>query len=134
MGSMTFLGDLGNIVTLLGSIIIAKILGGGGTALLMPGPLGLLIGLVIGLVTLSLGKGIMIDWLKGVELPTLARGIISERRVRTALIEQQSEFEAKIREALLNNLPAFDNLLDSSAESITGALHKAADKAVLLIR
>jgi len=134
MGNLTFLGDLGNIVTLLGSIIIAKILGGGGTALLMPGPLGLLIGLVIGLVTLSLGKGIMIDWFKGVELPTLTRGLISESRVRTALIEQQGEFAAKIREALLNNLPAFDGFLNSSAESITAALHKAADKAVLLIR
>ncbi len=134
MGSLTFLGDIGNIVTLLGSIIIAKILGGGGTALLMHGPLGLLIGLVIGLVTLSLGKGIMIDWLKGVELPTLARGLISESRVSNALLEQQGEFDAKIREALSNNLPAFNELLDSSAESITGALHKAADKAVLLIR
>ena len=134
MGSLTFLGDIGNIVTLLGSIIIAKILGGGGTALLMHEPLGLLIGLVIGLVTLSLGKGIMIDWLKGVELPTLARGLISESRVSNALLEQQGEFDAKIREALSNNLPAFNELLDSSAESITGALHKAADKAVLLIR
>ena len=134
MGSMTFLGALGNVVTLLGSVIIAKILGGGGTALLMHGPLGFLIGLVIGLVTLSLGKGIMIDWLKGVELPTMARGLISESRVKTALVEQRSEFEQKIREALMNNLPAFDDLLDSSAESITSALHKAADKAVLLIR
>jgi molecular chaperone DnaK (HSP70) len=134
MGSMTFLGDVGNVVTLLGSIIIAKILGGGGTALLMPGPLGLLIGLVIGLVTLSLGKGIMIDWFKGVELPTLARGLISESRVKTALTEQQGEFEEKIHEALANNLPAFNDLLGALAQSITDALHKAADKAVLLIR
>ena len=37
-----------NLVTVLGSILIAKILGGGGTALLLPGPLGLVIGMVIG--------------------------------------------------------------------------------------
>ena len=134
MGNMTFLGDIGNIVTVLGSIIIAKILGGGGTALLLPGPLGLLIGLVIGLVTLSLGKGIMIDWFKGVELPTMARSLISESRIKMALIEQQGEFAEKIREALFTNLPVFNEFLDSIAQSITGALHQAADRAVLLIR
>jgi hypothetical protein len=134
MGNMTFLGDIGNMVTLLGSIIIAKILGGGGTALLLPGPLGLLIGMVIGLVTLSFGKGIMIDWLKGVELPTMARGLISENRVKTALVEQQGEFAGKIREALFTNLPAFNEFLDSIAKSIADALHKAADRAALLIR
>jgi hypothetical protein len=101
---------------------------------LMHGPLGLLIGLVIGLVTLSLGKGIMIDWLKGVELPTMARGLISESRVKTALVEQQGEFAEKIQEALFSNLPVFNEFLDSIAQSITGALHQAADRAVLLIR
>jgi hypothetical protein len=134
MGNMTFLGDISNIVTVLGSILIAKILGGGGTALLLPGPLGLLIGMVIGLVTLSLGKGIMIDWFKGVEVPIMARRLISESRIKTALAEQQGAFTEKIRAALLANLPAFNEFLDAIARSITGALHQAADRAVLLIR
>lgn len=134
MGNMTFLGDIGTLVTVLGSIIIAKILGGGGTALLLPGPLGLLIGLVIGLVTLSLGKGMMIDWLKGMELPTLARGLIAESRVEAALMKQQGEFTEKIREALSTHLPVFNEFLDAIARSITAALHQAADRAVLLIR
>ena len=134
MSNMTFLGDIGNLVTVLGSILIAQIVGGGGTALLLPGPLGLVIGMVIGLVTLSLGKGIMIDWLKSVELPILARGLITESRVKTALVEQQGEFTEKIHDALLASLPTFNEFLDAIAQSITDALHKAADRAVLLIR
>ena len=51
-----------------------------------------------------------------------------------ALVEQQGEFAEKIREALFANLPAFNEFLDSTAKSIADALHKAADRAALLIR
>jgi len=134
MGEMTFLGDISNVVTLLGSLIIAKVLGGGGTALLLHGPLGLLIGFVIGLVTMSIGRGVLMDWLKSVDLLMIGRGLISESRIRTALSDKQAEFEEKIRESLNNNLPAFSELLETIHEAIKAALHKAADRAALLIR
>lgn len=134
MGKMTFLGDISNVVTLLGSLIIAKVLGGGGTALLLHGPLGLLIGFIIGLVTMSIGRGVLMDWLKSVDIPTIGRGLVSESRIRTALHDKRGEFEEKIKESLSNNLPAFSELLDAINEVIKAALHKAADRATLLIR
>lgn len=129
------LGGVSNFVSVLGTILVTSILGGGGgIALLTHGPVGALMLIVIGGVTWYLGKVSMENLLKNMDMPGFLRSFVSEQRVRNELRDKESEFAKSIRDSLAANLPAFSNLLDTIHDSITDGLYRAADRAALLIR
>ena len=74
-------GDLYNslagVTTIIGSVLVASILGGGGQALLLAGPIGWIIGLILGLVLIGGAFGWAKDkvnaWVASAEIPKLAR-------------------------------------------------------------
>ena len=74
-------GDLYNslagVTTIIGSVLVASILGGGGQALLLAGPIGWIIGLILGVVLIGGAFGWAKDkvnaWVASVEIPKLAR-------------------------------------------------------------
>jgi len=129
------LGGVSNFVSVLGTILVTSILGGGGgIALLTHGPVGALMLIVIGGVTWYLGKVGMENLLKNMDMPGFLRSFVSEQRVRNELRDKESEFAKSIRDSLTANLPAFGKLLDTIHDSITAGLYRAADRATLLIR
>lgn len=69
--------NLAGITTIVGSILVASILGGGGHALLLAGPIGWIIGLILGVVLIGGAFGWAKDkvnaWVASVEIPKLAR-------------------------------------------------------------
>ncbi len=80
--------NLAGITTIIGSILVASILGGGGHALLLAGPIGWIIGLILGVILIGgafgWAKDKVNDWVSSVEIPKLARrslfpGDISEK-------------------------------------------------------
>ena len=129
------LGGVSNFVSVLGTILVTSVLGGGGgIALLTHGPVGALMLIVIGGVTWYVGKVGMENLLKNMDIPTFFRTFVSDSRVRSELRDKEREFATSIRHSLAANLPAFRNLLDTIHDSITKGLYRAADRATLLIR
>ena len=126
---------LGNITVVIGSIIIATLLGGGGTALLISGPIGWIIGLVIGVVATFVGKEVAMDTIKDSNVWTSVRKMMtSEETVQEKLEENEEEFFDKIFDALQEKADAFDGLLESIAKGIEVDLEEKAEKAEMLIK
>ncbi len=126
---------LGNVTVIIGSIIIATLLGGGGTALLISGPIGWIIGLVIGAVATFVGKEVAMDIIKDSDVPTFLRKMMtSEETVREKLEENEEELLDQIFDALQEKADAFDDLLESIAKGIEADLKEKAGKAEMLIK
>lgn len=128
---------MGTMTAVIGSIIIATLLGGGGTALLMSGPIGWIIGLAIGAGAMFLGKEVAMDMVKDADIPVLARKMMtSEEAVQEKLEdeENQQEFFGQIFEALQKNASAFDELLDGIVQAVKKDLAERAKEAALLIK
>ncbi len=126
---------LGNITVVIGSIIIATLLGGGGTALLISGPIGWIIGLVIGVVATFVGKEVAMDTIKDSNVWTSVRKMMtSEETVQEKLEENEEEFFDKIFDALQEKADAFDGLLESIAKGIEVDLEEKAEKVEMLIK
>lgn len=62
-----------HVVGLVVTLLIAKLAGGGGIALIASGPVGLLIGAIIGVVAWALGKDLVADYIKSLDIPAIAR-------------------------------------------------------------
>ena len=125
----------GNITVVIGSIIIATLLGGGGTALLISGPIGWIIGLVIGVVTTYAGKEFAMDTIKDYDVPTFLRKMLtSEETVQEKLEENEEELHSQIFDALQEKVDAFDDLLESIAKGPEADLKEKAEKAEMLIK
>ena len=126
----------GNITVVIGSIIIATLLGGGGTALLISGPIGWIIGLVIGVVTTFVGKEMAMDTIKDTnKVPTFLRQMLtSEETVQEKLEENEEELHGQIFDALQEKADAFDDLLESIARGTEAELKEKAEKAEMLIK
>ena len=104
------------IVGAIGTLIIAAICGGAGTAIIAAGPLGLLIGLIIGAVIMSLGfiigeerareiaENRNISWV--VLYPILTDAAIDncKQKLRTELIEKLDEENKTVVDGIRSNL------------------------------
>ena len=119
----------------IGSVIIATLLGGGGTALLISGPVGWIIGLAIGATAMFMSKKAAMDKVQNADIPILGRGMmISTETVREKLAENRAEFSGQIFDALQKNTSAFDEMINGIEAAVKEELEKAADKAAMLIK
>ncbi len=126
---------LGTMTAVIGSIIIATLLGGGGTALLFAGPIGWIIGLVIGAVATFVGKEFAMDTIKDSDVPTFLRKMMtSEETVQEKLEENEEELHGQIFDALQEKADAFDDLLESIAKGTEADLKEKAEKVEMLIK
>lgn len=126
---------LGTMTAVIGSIIIATLLGGGGTALLFAGPLGWIIGLVIGAAAAFLGKEMAMDTIKDANVWVWTREMmISEETIQEKLEENEEELHGQIFNALQEKADAFDDLLESIARGTEAELKEKAEKAEMLIK
>ena len=77
------LNSISFIAGAIGSIIIATLLGGSGVSLLMSGPIGWILGLIIGAIVMFLGWDTAMDKARDADIPELLRRIVtSEGKVR----------------------------------------------------
>ncbi len=126
---------LGAVTAVVGSIIIATLLGGGGTAILVSGPIGWMIGLVIGVCAAFLGKEVAMDILKDSDILVMIRKVmISEETVQERLEENQEELWGQTYDALQEKAHAFDDLLESIARGTEAELMEKAKEAEMLIK
>ncbi len=126
---------LGTMSVVIGSIIIATLLGGGGTALLFAGPIGWIIGLVIGVVATFVGKEMAMDTIEDSDVWVWVRKMmISEETVQEKLEEKEEELFDQIFGALQEKAAAFDDLLEGIAKGTEADLKEKADKAAMLIK
>ena len=69
--------NLAGLTTIVGSILVASILGGGGHALLLAGPVGWIIGLILGIILIGgafgWAKDKVNEWVASVDIPKIAR-------------------------------------------------------------
>ena len=119
----------------IGSVIIATLLGGGGTALLISGPVGWIIGLAIGATAMFMSRQAAMDKVRDANIPILGRGMMtSTETVREKLAENRAEFSGQISDALRKNTSAFDEMINGIEAAVKEELEKAADKAAMLIK
>ena len=119
----------------IGSVIIATLLGGGGTALLISGPVGWIIGLAIGATAMFISREAAMDKVRDANIPILGRGMMtSTETVREKLAENRAEFSGQIFDALQKNTSAFDEMINGIEAAVKEELEKAADKAAMLIK
>ena len=150
------LGDMetmGTMTAIIGSIIIATLLGGGGTALLFSGPVGWMIGLVIGVVATFLGKKVAMDVVRDAELWVWTRELLTNeddvQEHLSKMIPSVGEDEEEdhdedeenpeqafwqIYEALQEKADAFDELLTGIEVKVKEEMDRKAERAALLIK
>ena len=115
------------------SILIANITGGGGVALLMSGPVGFAIGLVIGVVTFVIGKQAAEHALKHSDLYLWLRGLARESRIRAKLEENRVQLRANLL-ASFHNQSNSERIARDVSESIEMQLNQAVEAALVLVR
>ena len=150
------LGDIeamGTMTAVIGSIIIATLLGGGGTALLFSGPVGWMIGLVIGVVATFLGKKVAMDVVRDADLWVWTRELLTNeddvqehlsKMIPNGGEDDEEEYDEdeenpeqafwQICEALQEKADAFDELLTGIEAKVKEEMDRKAERAALLIK
>ena len=119
----------------IGSIIIATLLGGSGVSLLMSGPIGWILGLIIGAIVMFVGKKAAMGKARDIDLPKLFREMMtSEEKVRNELQKNRGELRRQLSTALRKNASAFDETINGIAEMVKDELEKKAEEAAMLIK
>jgi hypothetical protein len=128
---------LQTLVDLVVAMLVAMLLGGSGTALLMAGPLGLAISFVIGFVASRLGTTLLRSRAGGLNLPMALRALFSQAAFRRALKRRQGELARDIRDKLqpagAGSGPAARELSAGISQAIERQLSDMAQRARLLI-
>ena len=119
------LDNLSLIAAAIGSVIIATLLGGSGAALLMSGPIGWILGLIIGAIVMFVGREVAMDKARDLDIPEFLRWMMtSEERVRNKLQENRGELRRQLSTALRKNTSAFDETINRIAEMVKDELEK----------
>ena len=126
--------DFAIILNIVMSLVIATIMGGAGTALIMHGPAGWIIGLVVSLVIFGAGSGRAKEHIKSTELPIFVRKLIPESRVENSLRDRADELRSKIGHTFRQRPDEVDAIRRSVADAVRRDLGKSAETARLLIR
>jgi hypothetical protein len=126
--------DFAIILNIVMSLVIATILGGTGTALLLHGPVGWLIGLVVSLVVFGVGTGPAREQVKTANLPAFVRKLVPETRVESSLRDRADELRSKIRETFQQRPEEVAAIRRAVADAVRRDLSRSAESARLLIR
>lgn len=137
-GSMVNLDLIQTVVDVAVAALVAALLGGGGIALLMAGPVGLAVSFVIGFVASRLGTSLARQHLGGFNMPLFMRSLFTERAFRRSLASREGEIAQSIHHQLRSLLEGPDpSVLDMHrqiSDAIEAQLTSMAQRARLLIR
>ncbi len=117
--------------------IVGGLLGGGGVALLMAGPIGFVISFAIGFVASRLGTSYAKKHLDNVEIPQWMRMIFTTGAFRRQLEGKREQLEHQFADQLITTIDPPTEQIDALQRTITGAIERQlgqmADRARLLI-
>jgi hypothetical protein len=126
--------ELELLVGLVVSTLVAGMAGGAGTALVMQGPLGLLVGFIAGVVVFAVGRHLAEDWVRSTVLPLWLRMLAGESRMRQKILEHRQELEEKVMESLERDSDAIARLSGDVVNSVRGQLNRSVEAVIVLIR
>lgn len=132
-GGMVDLRLMRAVVDVAVASIVAALLGGGGVALLMSGPLGLVISFVIGLAVSRIGTGLAQQHVERANLPAFLRVFFTEGAFERGLNARRAEMEARLLTQLLADTRAGERIVSDVSGAIERQLDQLADEARLMI-
>ena len=118
--------------------LFAVVMGGTETALIMAGPVGLIIGAALGLLVAFVGSQAADRKLRTVNLPRSVRRLFSEKRFHAGMERKQEEFAFAIFDQLMADMaqskPEITQMIDDIADCLETQLRDMLNKAIMLIR
>ncbi len=126
--------ELEMLVGLIVSTLVATLAGGSGMALLMQGPLGLIIGFIAGIVVFMAGRHMAEEWVKGMDLHPWLRKLAREKRLREKIEENRELLEDQVADSLQGNIETLNRLTTDVNESVRAQLNQSVETVLLLIR
>ncbi|MEZ4605434.1 MAG: Hsp70 family protein [Deinococcales bacterium] len=128
------LENLSNVASVIISMFIARVVASGALALVLKGPLGWLLGLVLGFILSVIGRQAAETWAKQANIPLWARALASGEGLKKRLYDRREELESKIVEAFLSKPDMIKRLSQDIADSIKQHYRSLIDELSLLIR
>lgn len=119
---------LHKVVAVIVAVVVAKLAGGGGIALIAAGPIGLLVGAIIGVVAVWLGREPAMNAIKAMDIPPLGRkAAFALRSVEDRCRDMKPKVEEALRQALTNNSGTADLVEHARALIRADLLKRASD-------
>lgn len=131
---MLALDDFADILNLIVSSVVGTIMGGAGTALLLKGPVGWILGFLFAAIVIAFGKDKALDYLKNTDFPVFTRKLALRKVIEWNLRKGEPELKEKIMESFSGNPQAMEKIAQDVTGAIRDQLNKSADAAELLIK
>lgn len=119
------------IVGLVMTLIMATLSGGAGTALMVEGPIGWMIGAVIGLTAAVMGKPIMEKLVKKADIPVPVRKLVREASVTSE--SNRLSLTKAVRDAFMSDKKLTDDLTKQISAGIDHAINENAREQAMQI-
>ncbi|MDZ7705121.1 MAG: Hsp70 family protein [Trueperaceae bacterium] len=116
------------------SVVVANLAGGGGVALILHGPIGFIIGLIIGAVAFLIGRQAAERWVRNADLPPMIRRLVREERVRSRIVENRADLKAHLVASFAADPATMQRIAEDVKASIRTQLDKSVEAVVMLIR
>ncbi len=111
----SFTDDITFIVQSITVVVASVVSGGAGTAIIVTGPVGLIIGAIIGIFAARSGKETISSYVKMTPLPPMIKKF-SKSKVYSSLSSKENEFESEITESIRERLGNFTSYLEKQIE------------------
>lgn len=122
--TIDFINVIHTIVSIVLIVVMAVISGGAGTALLISGPLGIILGGLIGLIVMLIGKNTAMQFLMGLNIPYFLRRMISADSIISE--ENRRQISTGIYQGMMEDREMIENLVEQVGECIDTAISDAA--------
>ena len=133
-GDLTGLDDLLGIIGIVGALIIATLLGGGGVALLMTGPVGWIIGLIIGAIAMGIGFKKAKEKIMHSNIPLVLRKTLSDKKIENKFNSEKEILKEKIKIELLSNSKYLEDIKENISINIKNSINSQIDEIGMLIK
>jgi hypothetical protein len=128
------LNEFAAIVSVIVSAIGGTLAGGAGTAFLLHGPIGWVIGFAITLFAMAMGYGRALEWVRTAEIPVLVRKLVRRKTIESKLSRKERELKEKMLASIRSHPQSLETIASEISRSIEEQLKKSADRILVMIR
>ncbi len=129
-----FMQGIDTITGLIISIVLANVAGGSGIALVMQGPVGMIIGFIVGLVAFAVSRKAAEHWLRSTDLYLFMRRLASVDRLQHKLEKNRPALYDSLISSLEQNSETVERITHDVSTSIQAQLNRAVEEVMVLIR
>ena len=123
--TIDFIKIIQGVVSIVLVVVTAMICGGAGTALLVSGPVGLILGAVIAVLAIFLEKDAATQFLMGMNIPRPLRRLVKADSIVSG--ENREKISASICKGMLEDREMVHDLVEQVSECIDSAIAQAAN-------